>query len=155
MSDGLSEAMRGIYFSNKNSKFFDDRITNDHITSLNKNEIFVFGSNTKGIHGAGAAKLAMKWGAEYGIGVGIQGSTYAIPSKDNNIETLPLDDIKSYIDEFIEYAKNNEDKTFLVTEIGTGLAGYDVLHIAPLFKNVKNIKNIHLSYKFWKIINRL
>lgn len=34
------------------------RITPDRITSLNDNEIFVFGSNKEGMHGGGAARTA-------------------------------------------------------------------------------------------------
>lgn len=34
------------------------RITDAHITKLEQNQIFVFGSNLSGIHGAGAAKTA-------------------------------------------------------------------------------------------------
>jgi len=55
MSDGLSDALGGTYFGNR-KKFFDGRITNDYITSLRENEIFVFGSNTKGRHGKGLLK---------------------------------------------------------------------------------------------------
>ena len=38
-----------------------------------RNEIFVFGSNLAGIHGAGAAKVALKFGARYGHGIGLYG----------------------------------------------------------------------------------
>ena len=47
------------------------------------NTIFVFGSNPKGIHGAGAAKVAMEqFGAKYGVGEGLTGNSYALPTKD-------------------------------------------------------------------------
>lgn len=155
MSDGYSESMRGTYFSSNKYNFENDRISPENIENLKDNEIFVFGSNTKGIHGAGAAKLALKWGAKYGNGNGLQGKTYAIPTKDDNINTLSLDKIKIYVDEFIEFAKKNPNLIFLVTEIGCGLAGYLPNHIAPLFLKSKNIKNIYLPYKFLKIIKRL
>jgi hypothetical protein len=46
-------------------------------------EIFVFGSNLAGRHGAGAALAALKdHGAIYGRGEGLQGQSYAIPTKD-------------------------------------------------------------------------
>jgi len=112
----------------------------------------VFGSNEIGRHGKGAAKQAISFGAKYGQGVGIQGSTYAIPTKDKNIKTLSLDKIKSYINDFIEYAENNKNKIFLVTEIGTGLAGYKYKDIAPLFKNAKFLTNVHFSDNFWEYI---
>ena len=40
-----------------------------YINELKENEVFVFGSNPGGRHGAGTAKIAKeKFGAEYGIG---------------------------------------------------------------------------------------
>ena len=92
--------------------------------------IFVFGSNEAGIHGAGAAAFAHKvLGAKYGVGVGITGFTYAIPTKDFNIETLGLDKIEEYIVEFLEYARKNSDVAFNLTPIGCGLAGYNKIDI--------------------------
>lgn len=100
-------------------------------------EIFVFGSNELGVHGAGAAKFAMKnHGAVYGQGVGIQGNSYGIPTKGLMITTLPLDRIKFYIDQFIEYAKIHKELYFNITHIGCGLAGYNwEKDILPLFPN--------------------
>lgn len=98
------------------------------------NEIFVFGSNEAGIHGAGAAKFAVKHhGAKYGQGVGLQGNSYAIPTKDHNIQTLPLDRIKEYVDKFISFAGICPNMVFRVTAIGCGLAGYTPEQIAPMF----------------------
>lgn len=132
-----------------------NRITPENITELKDNEIFVFGSNESGIHGAGAAKLAIKWGAKIKFFEGLQGKTYAIPTKDKNIETLPVEKIKIYIDNFLDFAEKNSNLIFLVTEIGCGLAGYLPNHIAPLFVRSKNIKNIYLPYRFWTIIKRM
>lgn len=98
--------------------------------------VFVFGSNLAGRHGAGAARTALQnHGAKYGQGVGRQGNSYAIPTKDENIQTLPLDRIEIFVDEFLEYARNNPDTQFAVTRIGCGLAGYKDADIAPLFAN--------------------
>lgn len=48
-----------------------------------ENIIFVFGSNTQGRHGAGAAKYARNYfGAVYGQAEGLQGHSYAIVTKD-------------------------------------------------------------------------
>lgn len=96
--------------------------------------IFVFGSNLAGRHGAGAAKAARQHhGAIYGQGVGLQGNSYAIPTKDEHIKTLPLDRIRPYVDEFIVFAGMHPTWTFEVTAIGCGLAGYTPYDIAPLF----------------------
>jgi hypothetical protein len=111
------------------------RTTPDNISSLESNEIFVFGSNRKGIHGAGAARLAYKkFGAEWGVDFGSTGRTFAIPTKDLNIKTLPIKDIKLYVELFLSHAKAKKDLIFLVTQIGCGLAGYTPKDIAPLFK---------------------
>lgn len=132
----------------------EGRITEDKITKLKPNEIFVFGSNTAGRHGKGAAKTAMGWGAVYGQGEGLQGRTYGIPTVNAMITNkLSLDKIQGYVDNFIEFAKSQPHMTFLVTEIGCGLAGWEVKDIAPLFKGAVDVQNIHLPKKFWRILN--
>ena len=103
------------------------------ITALLPNQIFVFGSNEAGIHGAGAARQALNFGAVYGKGIGLVGQTYALPTKDIKIRTLPLKIVKLYIDQFLEVARNNPDKEFLMTRIGCGLAGYKDTDIYPYF----------------------
>jgi hypothetical protein len=101
--------------------------------------VFTFGSNLAGRHGKGAAKYALQHHhAKYGIGNGIQGESYAIPTKDENIRTLPLNIIKQYVDEFLIYAQSHVDDVFHVTRIGCGLAGYSDYQIAPLFNNAPN-----------------
>lgn len=107
-----------------------------YIVLHNNNEIFVFGSNEAGIHGAGAALTAkLMYGAKQGIGVGLHGRTYAIPTKDKNIRTLPLEKIKVYVDDFLLFANENSQYRFMLTPIGCGLAGYKTHMIAPMFAN--------------------
>jgi len=130
-----------------------NRISEDNIRKLEKNEIFVFGSNESGRHGKGAAKTAMKWGAKYGQAEGLQGRTYGIPTKDSAIRrVLTINEIKPYVDRFIEFAINNPEHVFLVTEIGCGLSKMKPKNIAPLFKNAYSVKNIYLPLRFWKKI---
>ena len=98
-------------------------------------KIFVFGANEAGRHGAGAALFARQYhGAIYGQGVGLQGSSYGIPTKDRNIETLPLDKISEYVVQFMEFATKHPELTFEVTRIGCGLAGWTDTDIGPMFK---------------------
>lgn len=111
--------------------------TDDIIELTEDNEIFVFGSNESGIHGAGAAKFALdNYGAIWGQGYGLQGISYAIPTKDKYIRTLPLSDIVVYVEEFIEDAKAHQELQFIVTPIGCGLAGYKPSDITPMFSDV-------------------
>ena len=118
------------------------------ITSVDKHQVFVFGSNEAGRHGKGAAKDAMLMGAKYGKGVGHYGQTYAIPTKDKNLKTLPLSIIAIYINGFIEYAKKHTELEFLVTRIGCGLAGYNINDMRPLFANARGVDNIILPDEF-------
>jgi hypothetical protein len=133
----------------------NSRTTPTEIVTLSKNEIFVFGSNESGFHGAGAARDALKWGARYGEGVGLFGSTYAIPTKSHFIRrSLTIEEIKPYVDDFILFVKKKPNKIFLVTEIGCGLANNKPEDIAPLFLEAKEIQNIFLPKRFWEILNK-
>ncbi len=126
------------------------RTTPENITELKDNEIFVFGSNLIGVHGAGAAKKAIEFGAEKGNPIGRQGNTYAIPTKDAYIKNaLSINEIEAYIKTFIDYAKITPEFTYLVTPIGCGLAGYSPKEIAPLFSEALKVDNIHLPKSFW------
>lgn len=96
--------------------------------------IFVFGANTRGAHGKGAALFAYQnHGAVMGQGEGLQGSSYGIPTKDRYIRILPLTAIKLYVDRFLDFAKDNYDLDFDVTRIGCGHARYTDEDIAPMF----------------------
>lgn len=124
------------------------RFTPDFIRELKPNEVFVFGSNLKGYHGGGAARVAMnKFGAEWGNGVGLQGQSYAIPTMQGGVET-----IQPYVDEFIAFAKQHIQLTFFVTRIGCGIAGFRDEDIAPLFVEAIDIENIILPKSFVDII---
>ena len=114
--------------------------TPEFITHLKPNEIFVFGSNLVGHHGGGAARIAYeRFGAVYGQGVGLQGQSYAIPTMQGGVET-----IRPYVDEFISFAQQHPELTFLVTRIGCGIAGFTDQQIAPLFSDAQLIQNIIL-----------
>lgn len=119
-----------------------------------KKEIFVFGSNEAGIHGAGAAYHAHRhYHAEWGVGVGRTGDTYAIPTKDYKIKTLPLHVINEYVLEFLEYAEQHPELTFNITKIGCGLAGYVSTDIAPMFEDAP--ANCKLDSEWMEIIKTL
>ena len=130
-----------------------------YIRGLKSNEIFVFGSNTDGRHGKGAAKVAMGWGAVYGKGVGPAGRTYAIPTKrshpDKRLTVLPLTEIFLYVTSFIKYCSVHKELDFLVTSIGCGLAGYTPQQIAPLFREALQFENILLPIEFTEVLSQI
>lgn len=100
-----------------------------NITALAANEIFVFGSNAAGHHAGGAARVALdKFGAIWGQGEGLQGQTYAIPTMEG------IAALSGAVVRFLAFATVHPELTFLVTAIGTGIAGHTVVEIAPLFK---------------------
>ena len=118
--------------------------TPDMISELKADEVFVFGSNLEGMHGGGAAYMAFKkFGAAMGCGVGHRGQSYAIPTMHGGVEA-----IKPYVDEFIEYARQHPELTFLVTRIGCGIAGFKDEQMAPLFKDCLTLENVVLPKSF-------
>ena len=126
------------------------RVTPDYVTTLGPGQVFVFGSNLQGMHDGGAAAVAYtRFGAVLGQGVGLQGDSYAIPTTLDRVE-----EIKPYVDEFIEFAAGHPEKTFLVTRIGCGVAGFTDEQIAPLFEKAVALPNVHLPLSFWHYINR-
>ena len=113
--------------------------------------ILVFGSNEGGLHGAGAAKTAYeKYGARWGKSYGHYGDSFAIPTKNELVETITdITRIQGYIAGFIAYAKGHRKMIFQVTRIGCGLAGYTDEDMALLF--IGSPKNCHFDEK-WKPI---
>ena len=111
--------------------------------------IFVFGSNLAGRHGAGAALDARKnHGAIYGQGVGLQGNSYAVPTKDEHIKTLPYERIEVYVRDFIRFACQHPEHTFNVTPIGTGRARVPVDVMKRMFANAIGLSNVNLPTLF-------
>ena len=129
------------------------KFTPENITHLEPNQIFVYGANEKGVHGAGAARLALQWGAKMGQ-YGLVGQTYGIPTKNKKIQTLPLDKIQVHVHDFLALAFSHTEYEFLVTKIGTGLAGIPISDIAPLFKIIKTgvFDNVILPEEFYNYI---
>lgn len=126
------------------------RYTPENITSLDRDEIFVFGSNLQGLHLGGAARVAHeRFGAIMGQGLGLQGQSYAIPTMQGGVET-----IKPYVDDFIELAREWDQTTFLVTRIGCGIAGFTDEQIAPLFAEALKLYNVVLPKSFVDVIRK-
>jgi hypothetical protein len=116
-------------------------------------EIFVFGSNLAGRHGAGAAREAyQKFGAKMGKGWGLCGQSFAFPTKNENIITMDLFSINAYVEPFKEVVEFMSDREFFVTRLGCGLAGYRDADIAPLFKPLAELPNISFAEQWEKYL---
>ena len=125
----------------------------DNITQLADDEVFLYGANTEFRHGAGAAKQALKFGAVYGLVEAYKGQTYGLITTDLSVlqrPSIPMSLLQHEVDKFIQFAKDNTHLTFLVTEVGCGLAGFTVEEVAPLFKPVllNSISNVRLPKRF-------
>lgn len=133
--------------SDKPNVYTPSRVTPEYITELQPNEVFVFGSNVRGMHYGGAAAFAVgRFGAIMGQGEGLQGQSYAIPTMEG------MENMRAAVDRFIDFAKEHPELTFLVTPIGCGIAGYTPAEIAPLFAAAKNLDNVHLPNSFWNCL---
>ena len=124
------------------------RITPRPVVELKRDEVFVFGSNIKGLHTGGAAKQALKWGAQMGVASGPMGDTYAIPT----VKVTGLDAVERYVSQFIKYVEGNDHITFYVTAIGCGSAGFTPEQIAPLFRDCIDLSNVYLPESFWRVL---
>ena len=153
--DAFSKLSERIGYSPESDEWKDlsrcIKYTPENITELDSNQIFVFGSNLQGRHGGGAAYCALKnFGAVMGQGVGLQGRSYAIPTMFETAE-----EIKPYVDKFVEFAKENSHLEFLVTRIGCNIAGFSEEDIAPLFYRALSVRNIILPKSFVEVLKRL
>ena len=128
------------------------------ITNLEPNQIFVFGSNTQGRHGKGAALTAKnKFGAIYGQSEGIQGQSYAIITKDLTSSVQPSrtpEQIVEQINKLYTYARQHRDKEFLVAYSGTGtnLNYYSNEDLARMFAKYPIPDNIVFEKSFSELV---
>ena len=129
------------------------------IQNLAPNQVFVFGSNTQGKHGKGAALTAKnKFGAIYGQAEGPQGQSYAIITKDLTKNTHPSrtpEQIKEQVHNLYEYARENPDKEFLVAYSGKGtnLNAYSNQEMADMFSSEPIPNNIVFEQEFNELIS--
>jgi len=133
-----------------NTGMLPTRITPSRIDELDDGYIFVFGSNFEGRHIGGAARDAKeRFGAVWGIGEGLQGQSYAIPTMEG------LDNLRPAVERFSSFARQHSELKFFVTAIGCGIAGYTPEQIAPMFLDAAFLPNVYLPLSFWKIIREL
>lgn len=129
------------------------KYTPEYITRLEPNQIFVYGANMQGIHGAGAAKQAMKWGAVKGK-IHLQGQTYGLPTRTVisrspfTLASLSLGMIFGELRSLDIVSRHFHEKEFLVTKIGCGFAGYTEKEIGDLFRQITWANNVVLPIEF-------
>lgn len=125
--------------------YYSGRVTPDHITQLEQDEVFVFGSNALGMHMGGAARLAVKqFGAHMGQAEGLQGQSYAIPTQGVDWQAT-CDAVKR----FSKFAAQHQELEFLVTAVGCGHAGHTPREMAHLFEDCVGLPNVSLPAKFY------
>ncbi len=113
-------------------------------------KVFVFGSNLAGRHGKGSALVARRdHGARIGVGVGLTGRSYAIPTKSAKLRVLPLGQIARHVRDFIDFARHHTEMEFSIVKIGCGLAGYRPEQIArclPGFQQTASYRSPFAAY---------
>ena len=125
------------------------RVAPDNIDFLKSEQIFVFGSNKEGQHYGGAAAYAYKcFHAEWGVGEGITGLCYALPTMEG------LDEMEEAVGRFTEHALADPDHNYLVTAIGCGIAGYTPEEVAPMFMEAASLPNVYLPQCFWDELDK-
>lgn len=133
------------------SREISHRVTPRSVKELRENQVFVFGSNIAGHHSGAAAKQALlKWGAVWGLASGPQGRSYAIPTVTGKANNVKL--IEPYARQFAQYARDHRDKTFLVTAVGCGNAGFTAEQVAPFFRDCIDLPNVYLPKDFWRVL---
>ena len=132
--------------------------------SPDENTVFVFGSNLEGRHGAGAAKFAKEhFGAVYGQSEGLQGNSYAIPTKDLRVKkdggkrSVSPEKITESIKKMYEIAAENPNKQFKVAYASdNNLNGYSLKEMASMFRNAGSVpENVYFSKPMANLINRV
>ena len=127
-------------------------LTPENIQELKENQIFVFGSNMNGNHAGGAARLAVeKFGAIMGKAKGIQGQSYAIPTLGKDMQKVTEEELVVFLENFGNYANEHPEKEFLLTAIGTGIAGFDASYMAYMVLRANLPDNVTLPKEFVKI----
>ena len=123
---------------------YNREYTPEFITELQSTEIFVFGSNIRGMHGGGAAYVAnRKFGAEWGVGEGLTGQCYALPTMEGGV-----DYIAGKVQNFLSCAKAHPELKFYVTKIACGIAGFTIEEIGPLFVDAISMENVILPLEY-------
>lgn len=125
------------------------RYTPENIERLEDNEIIVVGTNGNGAHGGGAARFAAdRFGLAEGVAEGLSGKTYAFPTLNKDYTKRTLPQIRDSVLNLYECAEGNKEKTFLVTLVGTGIAGFSKEEMRGCFVDYDKPENVILPKEF-------
>ena len=129
--------------------------TPERIQKLDPGDIFVFGSNLNGNHIGGAARIAYEqFGAEWGVGEGLTGQTYALPTLDREMNCVTYDSLVNSFKRFIDVVIEHKEYIFYLTKVGCGIAGWRLEDVKGAFwESVGDLKtlpdNLVLPYDFY------
>jgi hypothetical protein len=134
------------------------KYTPENITALEQKEIFIFGSNSEGQHYGGAARVAHDmFFAEWGVGRGLTGLCYALPtlyhptttSEPGAMLKLSLEELDLEFEYLFDCINRHPDYTFYLTKVGCGIAGFSIEEIKEIFKkHYKEEKNLIYPIEF-------
>lgn len=106
------------------------------IASLSPGQIFVFGSNLAGLHEGGAARQAFEdFGAQWGVGEGPSGRTYAFPTLTADFQQVSDLQLQESLACFYRYAIAHPNLEFILTKVGVGIAGFPEEKMRQLFEH--------------------
>lgn len=120
------------------------------INKLQPNEIIVVGTNENGFHYGGAAKQAFDdFGLKWGVGEGLSGQSYAFPTLNKEMEQRSEEELLNSIRILINNCEYYNNKTFILTSVGTGIAGFSIDYVKGLFNQFTLPNNLTLPEE-WK-----
>lgn len=123
-------------------------VRDGRLKKLPANARFVFGSNTAGRHGAGAAKDAVTFfGALERIGMGEVGQSYALPTVDydgrgdfaTNARPVSGAAFVHALGALVEWAIDHPTTDYIMTDVGTGLAGIDAALVTEAWRSLGDL----------------
>lgn len=89
-----------------------------------------------------------RFGAVWGVGEGLTGRSYALPTMEGP------DNLRKAVERFTNFAREHAGLQFYVTLVGCGIAGYTPEEVAPLFEAAASLGNVNLSLSFWKALSK-
>lgn len=129
------------------------QLSNHRITPSTYNrwgDILVYGSSNDQKGEVGSRNISRYFEGKPKVTDGLSGRAYAIPTVGKSLK-----EIKEAVNRFCDFAKENQDKTFLITKIGCAeKVGYAPIDIAPMFAKIADLPNVYLPKDFREVLNK-